>query len=84
MSNIVIKSMEDIFNLPKDIESVEVAQSVIMQYFLSDNPNEQINMTELKEIFSRSIRLSYSQRDYLGNIVINKEALSKLSLPCSN
>lgn len=84
MKKIVIEdNLEDILTIPEDITRIEISQSIIIRYLLDNKTEGQINIEELRDILSKSLRHSYSQKKYLENVSVDRSELEKLNSSCA-
>lgn len=80
MDAIKISDVEDILSMSKDIKVIEVEADTIMRYiyFNKDNPKTKINISELRNVYAKSINNSYLEKRYKDNIFIKATDVRKI------
>lgn len=82
MEHIMIENMEDILTIPETVKIVEVSQGVVIRYIYTHKGNHasRINVDELRDVYARSVHKSYQKKNYLENLLLNKEEIENLCL----
>lgn len=80
MNVIKIADVEEILSISKDTKVVEVEADTIMRYiyFNKDNPNAKINISELRNVYAKSINKSYLEKRYKDNVSIKATDVKKI------
>lgn len=80
MKVVKIDNVEEILEIKHEIDRVEIAADVVIRYiyFNKNRENSCINIDELRNVYTKSVKKSYEKKSYTDDIVLSPSDIKKV------